>query len=1048
MNILVVLVLILLVFSEYKSSGETEECPPNKLKCYDNSTCIESAYWCDKWFDCPDSSDELYCTCKDRISVQYHCDGVHDCPNGEDEIGCFGCDQDSFSCFEGTDDLSKQQCVSLSQRCDGIWNCENGRDEKDCHLLRESYVNNADIVSVGYSSGYLFKNWYGKWYPVCSSSWIKAVNMWAHSACSSEVGRLTSQPTIKMVPVRRGLGLFISQTKTGKIQIQQDCGGQAVFVKCPVIPCGSTAPEASTSEILVASRIFGGKKSKPHAWPYIVAIHSYYRLFINCSGTIIDEKWILTAAHCVDSHPKNYYRIYAGLIRHHTWSPMTQTRRVEFVIRHPNFNPLTGANDIALMKLDEPLKFNRYVRNLCLPLPTWGTIPAVHEICTVIGWGISIQNGEREEEELREVELPIFDKCNDSTICTYEREKDACKGDSGGPLMCQIPNSNRLYIAGIVNREENNNPCGHFDAAGVYARVSFHYPWIKKTMNLDSRSFGFKLLEHCPGYECYGEDSICYNSDAQCNNYINCWTGIDEFENCSRNLPDELVNRDNKYSMIKWNSEENVDHFICTDVTQTIPRSLRCDKKIDCEDGSDELNCRCTDILYIKHPLSICNGRIDCADKTDELNCHDRRNENNTYLCTRSAVIIPAEKRCNGIRDCQLSDDEIDCYALTNGSHIELDIEGSTVLKINGIVSVNRNNTWTIKCFRNTIKLADEANKYCNILGFGNYKSISPLYIDARILKGYTSSKNSSITFNHYEVIKSILQSRHFGDCFALFIECQMSFKNPLSEYLYESNWTNEETYLLPWEATIFVDGKYHCPVLLLDTTWALTSTRCTKDINLKNNITAVVAGLSIPYQHVNGPHEEIRIVDHIENVGQLHTTLLHFNKLPITRYIKPIFVNHAKPYLSERGYCQATGVNQKLEKKSTILFVDIVGCPKNRLICFKNSIENWCSDNDSTENWSGFVSCYNSKGWYVAAVFHEKDIFCKITDSNTFIGIDIAFHFFSDIMNKIHIKLPSAQCDVNDMQCAEGKCIPRKDVCNGIQDCRDGSDENKDNCF
>lgn len=39
----------------------------------------------------------------------------------------------------------------------------------------------------------------------------------------------------------------------------------------------------------------------------------------------------------------------------------------------------------------------------------------------------------------------------------------------------------------------------------------------------------------------------------------------------------------------------------------------------------------------------------------------DGRNKNNIYLCARSAVIIPAEKRCNGIRDCQLSDDELDC---------------------------------------------------------------------------------------------------------------------------------------------------------------------------------------------------------------------------------------------------------------------------------------------------------------------------------------------------------------------------------------------------
>lgn len=79
--------------------------------------------------------------------------------------------------------------------------------------------------------------------------------------------------------------------------------------------------------------------------------------------------------------------------------------------------------------------------------------------------------------------MSIFGKCNDSRICTYTKGKDACQGDSGGPLMCRIPDSNRLYVAGIVNREQEHNPCGDFNAVGVYARVSFNYPWIIRTIS-------------------------------------------------------------------------------------------------------------------------------------------------------------------------------------------------------------------------------------------------------------------------------------------------------------------------------------------------------------------------------------------------------------------------------------------------------------------------------------------------------------------------------------------------------------------------------------
>ncbi|CAG5095894.1 Similar to ndl: Serine protease nudel (Drosophila melanogaster) [Cotesia congregata] len=428
-----------------------------------------------------------------------------------------------------------------------------------------------------------------------------------------------------------------------------------------------------------------------------------------------------------------------------------------------------------------------------------------------------------------------------------------------------------------------------------------------------------------------------------------------------------------------WKLSENDNDFVCSNITQVVSRLLRCDKKFDCEDGTDELDCKCIDILTIKHPLSICDGRIDCADKSDELYCNDMSNSQDTYLCSRSAVFISAEK-----------------------------------------------------------------NKH---------ESASFHYVDEKILDVHPSSEISSITFNRREVLKNI-SPKDSGAvmCHALYVDCSMNFNKPVYDYLYKSNLTNNETYLLPWEPAIFVDGKYHCPALLLNTEWAMASSHCTNDINLDKNITAIIAGLSMPHRYVDGPHQQTRMVNHIENLDQFHTSLLHFDKLPVTRYIKPIFINNRPLAATEGEYCQATGVNKKLEKKSVGFDGVVKDCPFCKR-CFRDLLRNWCPKNGTMEKWSGFISCHNSRGWYPAAVFHEKDILCEFENPQALIGIDEMLPHLTKIMsrtviNENNFKLPNAQCDADGMKCTEGKCIPFERICNGIQDCRDGSDENEDNCL
>ena len=103
-----------------------------------------------------------------------------------------------------------------------------------------------------------------------------------------------------------------------------------------------------------------------------------------CGGTIIDEKTILTAAHCYhgkDLTATNFF-IAAGAI--HVSDGSQQTAFVESITLHESYNPKTIDNDIAILKLKTPLAFNDKVRRACLPDASFN--PSGMGVAS--GWGL------------------------------------------------------------------------------------------------------------------------------------------------------------------------------------------------------------------------------------------------------------------------------------------------------------------------------------------------------------------------------------------------------------------------------------------------------------------------------------------------------------------------------------------------------------------------------------------------------------------------------------------------------------------------------------
>lgn len=90
----------------------------------------------------------------------------------------------------------------------------------------------------------------------------------------------------------------------------------------------------------------------------------------------------------------HYYEVQAGMLRRLSFSPQEQTRTVRHVILHSLYNRVEMHNDLALLQLSRRLRYNRWVRPICLPDDqVFQYAPAPGTMCTAVGWGATVEHG-------------------------------------------------------------------------------------------------------------------------------------------------------------------------------------------------------------------------------------------------------------------------------------------------------------------------------------------------------------------------------------------------------------------------------------------------------------------------------------------------------------------------------------------------------------------------------------------------------------------------------------------------------------------------------
>ncbi|XP_071450718.1 uncharacterized protein [Hetaerina americana] len=263
--------------------------------------------------------------------------------------------------------------------------------------------------------------------------------------------------------------------------------------------CGKRHAHGVNGRIKNPVYVDGDSEFGEYPWQAAILKKDVQESVYVCGGTLIDAYHVLTAAHCVKGYGPQDLRVRLGEwdVNHDVeFYPHEETDVTRLTV-HPEFYAGTLYNDLAILRLQRPADFARspHISPACMP-DRYRDYSGAR--CWTTGWGKdAFGDFGKYQNILKEVEVPIVPqhtcqsqlqqtrlgyefKLHPGFICAGGEEgKDACKGDGGGPMVCEQGGS--WQLVGVVSWGIG---CGQYGVPGVYVKVAHYLDWIRQITGL------------------------------------------------------------------------------------------------------------------------------------------------------------------------------------------------------------------------------------------------------------------------------------------------------------------------------------------------------------------------------------------------------------------------------------------------------------------------------------------------------------------------------------------------------------------------------------